>query len=234
MSMNLYNIDLLPILLALIVIVSIVLWVAIRNYKNFLLMFFLIPLALYSGWTVYATVDKLLGYPVIENFEKDTLYISHFENPNVAEWIYVWVLKPGEDKPKAIMIPNSEENQEQLSEAEQKSSEGVPQYMEMQDGQGQTNGGELHVYDFYQNWGDVEKEQQRNRDAQEERERVIPGPVPREVPGPRPDNRRPTLQIDETRTDEYGGNDMIIWRPESDIDDSLYDFSFSEDDNIGP
>ena len=63
MSVNYYNFDLLPILLAMIVIVSVVLWVAIRNYKNFVLMFF-IPLAIYSGWTVYTTVDKLLGCPV--------------------------------------------------------------------------------------------------------------------------------------------------------------------------
>ena len=85
--MKLYNFDLLPILKALIVVSTVVLWIAIRNYKNFVLMFFLIPLTLYSGWTIYITVDRLLGYPTVDIFEKDTMYISHFENPDISEWI---------------------------------------------------------------------------------------------------------------------------------------------------
>ena len=208
--MNLYNFDLLPILLALIIIVCVVLWVAIRNYKNFILMFFLIPLALYSGWTVYSTVDKLLGYPTIDLFEKDTMYIAHFENPDIDEWIYVWVLKPGDARPKAIMIPNTKKNQEELNEAEQKASDGVQVFMEVTpDGSGQTAGGEINTYDFQQNWGSAEKDAQRERDAEEERERIMPGPAERIIVPP---SQRPSLNIDETREDEFGGNTQIIWR----------------------
>lgn len=210
--MNLYNFDLLPILLAMIVIVSVVLWVAIRNYKNFVLMFFLIPLALYSGWTVYTTVDKLLGYPTIDLFEKDTLYLSHFENPDIEEWVYVWVLKPGEAKPKAIMIPATEKNKDKLAEAESQTSKGVPIYMEVEiDGQGETAGeAELNIYDFQSNWDDVEKERQRQED---QRERFVPGPVrPSPPPPAQPSNGAPTRLIIDDAEDQYGGNDMIIWR----------------------
>jgi len=212
---NLYNFDLLPILISLVIIVCVVLWVAIRNYKNFILMFFLIPLALYSGWTVYTTVDKLLGYPTVDLFEKDTMYISHFENPDIDEWIYVWVLKPGESKPKAIMIPNTKSNQEELNEAEQKASNGVQVFMEIEpDGSGQTSGGEINTYDFQQNWDDSAKEEQRRRDAEEEKNRIMPGPANR-LPTPSP----PSLTIDETREDEFGGNTRIIWRNDEETSD---------------
>lgn len=215
--MNLYNFDLLPILLAMIVIVSVVLWVAIRNYKNFILMFFLIPLALFSGWTVYTTVDKLLGYPTIDLFEKDTLYLSHFENPDIEEWVYVWVLKPGESKPKAIMIPATEKNKDKLAQAEQETSAGVPIYMEIQvEGQGQTSGdAEINIYDFQQNWGAAEKEKQREADQQE---RLLPGPAPRVSPPHSPDDARNLRLETDDAEDQYGGNDQIIWRNEEDED----------------
>lgn len=225
--MNLYNFDLLPILLAMIVIVSVVLWVAIRNYKNFILMFFLIPLALFSGWTVYTTVDKLLGYPTIDLFEKDTLYLSHFENPDIEEWIYVWVLKPGEAKPKAIMIPATEKNKDKLAQAEQETSQGVPIYMEVQvDGQGQTSGeAEINIYDFQQNWGAAEKDKQREADEQE---RLMPGPAPRVSPPHSSDDAR-NLRLESVGEDEYGGNDMIIWRDEGfdpAVEPNPYEFSW--------
>jgi hypothetical protein len=228
--MNLYNFDLLPILLAMIVIVSVVLWVAIRNYKNFILMFFLIPLALYSGWTVYTTVDKLLGYPTIDIFEKDTLYLSHFENPDIAEWVYVWVLKPGEAKPKAIMIPATEKNKDKLAQAEQQTSQGVPIYMEVQvEGQGQTSGdAEINIYDFQQNWDDAAKEEQRRQDEQE---RFVPGPVRPSPPPAQPSSGAPTRLIIDDAEDQYGGNDMIIWREDgndTEVEPNPYKFNWGE------
>jgi hypothetical protein len=229
--MNLYNFDLLPILLAMIVIVSVVLWVAIRNYKNFILMFFLIPLALYSGWTVYTTVDKLLGYPTIDIFEKDTLYLSHFENPDIAEWVYVWVLKPGEAKPKAIMIPATEKNKDKLAEAESQTSKGVPIYMEVEiDGQGETAGeAELNIYDFQSNWDDVEKERQRQEDQQE---RFVPGPVRPSPPPAQPSSGAPTRLIIDDAEDQYGGNDMIIWREDgndTEVEPNPYKFNWGDE-----
>lgn len=235
MSMNLYNFDLFPILLALIVITSVVLWVAIKNYKNFILMFFLIPLALYSGWTIYTTIDRLLGYPVVDTLEKDTQYVMHYESPDISDWIYVWVLKPGETKPKAIMVPASEPNQAELAEAEQKKSQGVQVFMEMKPGEGQTAGGELNTYDFQQNWGTAEKEEQRNRDASEELERLrnqSPGPVtPRVVPGPAP--RRDDIDISSDRPTRLEDSpkrtrNTKIWKDTEDVTNP-YDFEIYDD-----
>jgi len=193
-------------------------------------MFFLIPLALYSGWTVYTTVDKLLGYPTIDLFEKDTLYLSHFENPDIAKWIYVWVLKPGEAKPKAIMIPATEKNKDKLAEAESQTSKGVPIYMEVEfDGQGETAGeAELNIYDFQSNWDDVEKERQRQED---QRERFVPGPVQPSPPPTSDESRNLRLEIDDAE-DQYGGNDMIIWREDgndTEVEPNPYKFNWSDE-----
>ena len=112
------------------------------------------------------------------------------------------------------MIPATEQNKDKLAEAEQKSSEGVPMYMEMLEGQGQTAGGDLNVYDFQQNWDDAAKEEQRRQDEQE---RLIPGPAPRPVPHSPDDARNLRLETDDAE-DQYGGNDQIIWRDEEDED----------------
>lgn len=186
-----YNFDLLPVLLALVFIASVVLWVAIRNYSNFILMFFLIPLTLYAGWTIYTTVDRLLGYPVVDSMEPNTIYITHLEDPN-GDWIFVWIVKPGEPRPKAIMIPKTENNERQMSDAQERSENGIPQMIQPAvNGGGMTKGGEVNTYDFVPTGqGDALKDEQREMDAQEERERLegprIPGPEPRDSGGPMP------------------------------------------------
>ena len=87
-----YNIDLLPVLIALVLLSTIMLWIAIKNYKNLAAMIVIIPLTIFSGWTVYTTVDKLLGYPVVENFTDKAVYLFHTEGLD-GDWIYVWIFK---------------------------------------------------------------------------------------------------------------------------------------------
>lgn len=192
-----YNFDLLPVLISLVIIASVVLWVAIRNYKNFILMFLLIPLTLASGWTIYTTIDALLGYPVVDEFKKDTMYVAHFENPDIADWIYVWVIQPGDKEPKAIMIPNTENNQEQLQTAADNSSQGIPTMLEMEGegGFGQTNGGEVRAYDFQDNLRQDLKDEQRERDQQPNFGPIQPGPPHHTGNGP---TTRPTQQLKTT------------------------------------
>jgi len=101
-----YNLDLLPVLLSIILISVIVLWVAIKNHQNFVLMFILIPITIFSGWTIYSTIDKLLGYPVNDVIVEDSFYLYHIDDP-LGDYIFVWLVKPGELRPKAIMVKNS-------------------------------------------------------------------------------------------------------------------------------
>lgn len=173
--MNL-NIDLLPVLLSIIFLSVVVLWVAIKNHKNFLLMFILIPLTMLSGWTVYTTVDNLLGYPVFDEVSEDSFYLYHLEDP-MGDYIYVWLIKPGELKPKSIMIVGSDANKDALDQAQQATEEGKPQYLRQAEGEeagkvGQTNGGELESYDFQDAGNQVLKDEQRERESEP---RPLPG-----------------------------------------------------------
>ena len=158
-----YNFDLLPVLVSLVFLTAVVLWVAISNYKNFLLMIFLIPLAIYAGWTIYVTIDKLLGYPVPDQIKKDSLYVSHLEDTK-GEWIYVWLVIPGDQRPKAIMVPNSRDNKEALEQAQEKQQQGQPQGLESADNGetdgGETVGGEIRSYDFVDQTRDFGKDTQ--------------------------------------------------------------------------
>lgn len=51
-------------------------------------MMVIIPLTIFSGWTVYTTIDKLLGYPVVEGFTDQSIYLFHTEGID-DDWIYV-------------------------------------------------------------------------------------------------------------------------------------------------
>jgi hypothetical protein len=174
-----YNFDLLPVLLSIVFISVVVLWVAIKNHQNFVLMFVLIPLTIFSGWTIYATVDSLLGYPVFDEITTDSLYVTHLEDPE-GDFIYIWLIKPGELRPKSIMIANSDENKKALDEAQKAQSEGKPQQLKESDqleGQGETNGGELEAYDFQTQGAKVLKDQQRELEESQPT-RKLPGRVP--------------------------------------------------------
>ena len=145
---NDYNLDLLPLLVSLSILTFVVLWVAIRNYKNFLIIFVVIPIAITCSITSYFTVSRILGYPVHESITEESIYLSHLESPD-GENIFVWIIKPGEGEPKAIIIENTKNNRMQLDQAQQATEGGNPQVIAPKnEGNGQTNGGEYVVYDF--------------------------------------------------------------------------------------
>ena len=209
-----YNFDLLPVLVSLVFLTAVVLWVAISNYKNFILMVFLIPLAIYAGWTIYVTIDRLLGYPVPDDIKKDSMYVSHLEDLK-GEWIYVWLVIPGDQRPKAIMVPNTKGNKEALEEAKEKSEKGQPQGLESADGReadgGQTQGGELRSYDF------VDQNNEFGKDSPTEEIQGVridgtrAGPVERRSTDNRP--APPSLSGNGNRTEQEG----LDWDRQSEI-----------------
>jgi hypothetical protein len=143
-----YTSDLFPILISLLFLSIVVLLVAIINRKNFLVVFTIIPLTLLSSTVIYFTVDRLLGYPVEVIIPDDSFYITHLESLD-REWIYVWAVPPESGKPRAYTIANTEQNKKAMEEAEAGAEEGVGQQIgSMQEGLGQTEGGEYIVYDF--------------------------------------------------------------------------------------
>ena len=147
-------------------------------------MFLIIPLTIFSGWTAYSTIDKLLGYPVFEEVKTDSLYITHLDDP-MGDFIFVWVVNPGELKPKSIMVINSEENKEALEEAKEQQERGIPQMLKqkLEKGEGQTQGGELEVYDFQQQGVEALKNQQRE-EVENAEPNQLPGKVERTLDTP--------------------------------------------------
>ena len=132
----------------------VVLWVAIKNYKNFIITFFIIPLTLVSVITSYTTVQRLLGYPVQAIIPDESVYITHLTG---GEFIYVWAFPPGADQPRAYSIPNTEQNKKAMEEAAEGQEQGRGQQISQKTGEGEegmmrgvgeTDGGEYEVYDF--------------------------------------------------------------------------------------
>lgn len=146
-----YNIDLLPILVSLLFLSLVVLWVAVRNYKNFLITFIIIPLTLVSVITSYSTIQNLLGYPVKATIPDESFYITHMESLD-REWIYVWAVPLGSDKPRAYTIPNTEQNKKAMEEAEEGQAQGKGQQIGQEGSEmgvgGETFGGEYVTYEF--------------------------------------------------------------------------------------
>lgn len=143
-----YSSDLLPVLLSLLFLSLVVLWVAVRNYKNFLITFIIIPLTLISVITCYTTIQELLGYPVETVIPDDSFYVTHLESVD-REWLYVWAVPPGSSKPRAYTIANTEQNKKAMEEAESGVEDGVGQQIgQLDNGLGQTEGGAYQVYDF--------------------------------------------------------------------------------------
>lgn len=186
-----YNIDLLPVLIALVLLSTIMLWIAIKNYKNLAAMIVIIPLTIFSGWTVYTTVDKLLGYPVVENFTDKAVYLFHTEGLD-GDWIYVWIFKSTDTRPKAIMVPNTKNNKDTLEEAKQKSQGGgIPQLIRSKENaKGQTVGGELERYDFQMNdIQNLKDNEPQATEPQSNNTQHIRNPKPKQYNQPNNNNR---------------------------------------------
>ena len=210
-----YTIDLLPVLISLGILASVLMWVGIKNHKNWLLMFLLIPLTIGSSWTIYSTVDKLLGYPIVDIMNKKSLYLAHIEQDD--QWINVWIVKDGEQTPKAIKVPNTENNRQKLDEAKEKSEAGVETFIKQPGDpkQGQTEGGEIETYDFTDIAPPVSKQGAVDRNNVNE----LPGPAvrPPNPPAAGPATRRQAEEF--TRQEAMPGP----------VEDHINPFAFGEE-----
>ena len=151
----LFMVELFPLLVSLFILAVVVLWFSIQNYKNASLLAIIIPLTLAATIISYLSVQSILGYPIVKDIEKDSIYISHITSAD-DEFIFVWVIEPGSLKPRALTIPNSDNNKKQMSDAKEKTQAGLKQKLAphpnekklIEQGRGQTEGGEYMVYDF--------------------------------------------------------------------------------------
>jgi len=166
-----YMTDLLPLLLSISFLAIVVLWFAINNYKSALVVFIIIPLTISSVGISYFTVEKLLGYPTAGTMTDESLYVSHLPSQD-GKWIYVWIVEPESNQPRAIIIPATKNNKKQMDGAKQKSEQGIKTQIKSKgDGafvkgqRGQTAGGEYEVYDFQIDGGGLKDYEQQDTNA---------------------------------------------------------------------
>ena len=150
-----FAVELFPLLISLFILSVVVLWFSIQNYKNAVLLAIIIPLTLMATIVSYISVQTILGYPIVKDIEKNSIYVSHITSQD-DKHIYVWLIEPKADKPRSVRIPNTDNNKKQMADAKHKSEAGVKQLIAPKpnkekghrEGGGMTEGGEFVVYDF--------------------------------------------------------------------------------------
>jgi hypothetical protein len=139
--------DLLPFFISLALMAIVVLWIGVLMRKHVVAMAVIIPLVLGSTFVSYTTIEGLLGYPIRKQLAEESVYLYHIEGAN-GDYLFVWVIEPGDFKPRALTFANTKENREQAEQAKQGKAEGVPQKLVTLPGNGQTRNGDFQVYDF--------------------------------------------------------------------------------------
>ena len=72
----LYSVELAPLFISLFFLACVVLWFAIKNHRNALLLGLVIPLTLATVVISYMSVDRILGYPINATIKTCLLYTS--------------------------------------------------------------------------------------------------------------------------------------------------------------
>ena len=141
--------NLLPFFASMLVLTLVVLAIGVHFYRNALVMFVVIPVALFCAFSGYNTITTMLGYPVKQTIPEESMYLNHIENSDGTE-LYVWVLEPKRMMPKNFSIPATEQNKKQMQQAKGKKGKGINQLIGKAETKrpGEKNDGDYMVYDF--------------------------------------------------------------------------------------
>ena len=144
-----FDFNLLPFFASMLVLTLIVLGIGVHFYRNALIMFIVIPVALFCAFTGYNTITTMLGYPVKQTIPEESMYLNHVENADGTE-LYVWVLEPERMMPKNYSIPVTAENKKQMQRAKGRQEKGINQQIGKykSDRLGDKNDGDYLTYDF--------------------------------------------------------------------------------------
>ena len=144
-----FDYNLFPFFASMILLIIIVLAIGVHFYRNALIMFVVIPVALFCAFTGYNTITQMLGYPIKQEIPEESLYLNHIKNNDGTE-LYVWVLEPERMMPKNYSIPATDSNKKQMQRAKGRTDKGINQkigkYKKLRPGA--DNSGEYLTYDF--------------------------------------------------------------------------------------
>lgn len=108
----------------LLLIVSMNLFLMIKNVKNRLFLWVFIPLMLVMTGSTYFMVTDLMSQPVpYSSIRSEFKYLSHIV---VDDKIYVWVMVAGQSRPWTVVMPRNPKTEENLRKAQQSNKAGHP------------------------------------------------------------------------------------------------------------
>ena len=136
--------DLLPFFISLILMTIVVLWIGVLMRKHAVAMAVIIPIVLGSTFVSYTTIEGLLGYPIRKQLVEESFYLYHIESID-GDYLFVWVVEPGDLKPRALTFANTKENRDQAEQAKRGKDKGMPQKLV---GSDQLRTGDFQVYGF--------------------------------------------------------------------------------------
>jgi len=140
--------DLLPFFISMILMTVVTLWIGVIMRKHAVVMAVVIPIVLGSTVVSYTTIQGLLGYPIKKMLIDDSLYLYHIESMD-SKYIFVWLIEPGDLKPRALVFANTDDNRKQAEEAKKAQGQGKAQGLKkIPSGEGQTQRAEFELYDF--------------------------------------------------------------------------------------
>lgn len=144
-----FDFNLLPFFVSMLFLTLIVLAIGIHFWRNVLVMFVVIPIAMFCAFTGYNTIVNILGYPVLQDIPKNSMYISHMESVT-GEEIYVWALEPNRSTPKNFRIAGSAKNKKTMQQAREQSRKGIAQQIGKYESlrESENNSGDYVTYDF--------------------------------------------------------------------------------------
>jgi hypothetical protein len=145
-----FDTQLISLFASVVLLVLTMLIIGVHVYRNLIIMMLVIPVCLFCSFSVYKTVTTVLGYPVLQSISEKSIYLSHVQSYD-DKWLYVWVMEPGDYRPKSFKIINTDSNRKQMEKAKQRQGDGVPTEILKNNGknrQGEENAGDYLIYDF--------------------------------------------------------------------------------------
>lgn len=148
--------------ITLLFIVSMCLFLIIKNIKNRQFLWVFIPLMLVSTGSTYFMITDLMSQPipysaVTEEFQ----YLSHRV---VGDKLFVWVMVKGKDRPWTLMMPRTQAAERALARAMNATKQGqaiMGKPKSKENNQDGTSGGEseFEFYDFSTKFFDLKNKE---------------------------------------------------------------------------
>lgn len=135
---------------ALLVVASLGLALAIKNFKNSTFLFVFIPVVLILCASAIWTINGIMAQPAARNPVGEFQFLEYATD---GKKIYMWIVEPGKNYPVTIEMPYDKKKHEELEKARQGKKQGKRMLGKQTDKEGKSpfgdhSKGELQMYEF--------------------------------------------------------------------------------------